>query len=175
MKRARASDDMVRIYVNRRASGRPVPGWEKAVYFLPATPDGLPAWVGWTAITESEAKQADPDDLVRRTRTPGQRWCDWCGPNTSVSDDIELQAYFTTIDDDDWPRLAIAMRQSQRQAAAEWRAAGTRLIAAVTRARRGPASPASNLFQKRGAGTRSLLKLLVPDRPTSGAKPAAKQ
>ena len=171
MRTGRASDDLVRIYVSRRASGRPVPGWEKAVYFLPPTPDGLPGWIGWTSITEAEAKSAPPDDLVRRRRTPGQRWCDWCGPNTSVSDDIELQAYFVTINDDEWPHLSIAVRRSQRQAVAAWRASGARLIAAATHDRRHLGSPTANLFQKRGTGTRSLLKLIVSDRATSGLKP----
>ncbi|WP_051228241.1 hypothetical protein [Pleomorphomonas oryzae] len=178
MKRARASrasDDMVRIYVNRRASGRPVPGWEKAVYFLPPTPDGLPGWIGWTTVTESEAKNSGRDDLVRRTQTPAQRWDDWLGPNMTVADDLEMQAFFATVPDDEWPRLAIAVRRSQRQAAAAWRAAGARLIAAATRNRRDPASPASNLFRERGTGRRSLLKLITPDRPTSGPKPAATQ
>ncbi|CAI9400160.1 hypothetical protein ANOBCDAF_00427 [Pleomorphomonas sp. T1.2MG-36] len=169
MKNARASDDMVRIYVGRRASGRPVPGWEKAVLFLPGN------WIGWTTITETEAKQADPDELVRCRRTPAQRWDDWLGPNMTVADDIELQAFFATVPDDEWPRLAIAVRRSQRQAAAAWHAAGARLIAAATRNRRGPASPASSLFRERGTGRRSLLKLITPDRSTSGPKPAATQ
>lgn len=164
-----ADDDMVRIYVSRRASGRPIPGWEKAVLFLDNN------WIAWTTITEAEAKNSAPDDLVRRRRTPSQPWCDWCGANTSVADDLEMQAYFATIDDDAWPRMSIAARRSQRQAAAEWRAAGARLIAAATRDRRGPASPASGLFRQRGAGTRSLLKLLAPDRPTSGPKPTAQK
>lgn len=165
----RATDDMVRIYVGRRASGRPVPGWEKAILYLD---DG---WVGWTTITESDAQNSGPDDLVRCRRTPSQPWCEWLGPNTCVANDIELQAYFATVADDEWPRLAIGVRHSQRQAAAEWRAVGAHLIAAVTRARSGTASRASNLFRERGTGRRSLLKLIAPDRPTSGAKPAAAQ
>ncbi|WP_284542375.1 hypothetical protein [Pleomorphomonas sp. T1.2MG-36] len=153
-----ASDDMVRIYVGRRASGRPVSGWERAVLFL----DG--GWVGWTTITESDAKNSAPDELVRCRRTPSQPWCDWCGSNMSVARDIELQAFFTTIDDDAWPRLAIAIRNSQKRTVTEWRAAGARLIAAATKDRRYPASPASRLFRARGIGTRSLLKLLSSDR-----------
>lgn len=165
MKNQRASDDFVRIYVSRRANGQTVSGWEKAVLFL----DG--GWVGWTTITESEAKHASDGDLIRCRRTPSQRWCEWLGPNTSVADDLELQAYFATIADDEWPRMAIAIRHSQRQAVAEWRAAGVRLIAAATRDRRGPASRASKMFLKRGSGPRSLLNLLaLKSQTTDGPK-----
>jgi hypothetical protein len=165
-KPAPATDDLVRIYVNRRASGRLVPGWERAVLFLP-TAAGKPGWIGWTTITEAEAKNSAPDDLVRCRRTPGQRWCNWLGPNMSVADDIELQAFFATVPDDEWPRLAIAVRRSQRQAAAAWHAAGARLIAAATSDRHHPASPAASLFRERGTGQRSLL--IASDRPTTNA------
>lgn len=148
-----ASDDAVLRYIERRAMDRRILGWEKAVLFL----DG--GWVGWTSVSESDAKATTADELVRRRRTPGQPWCPWLGPDVSVAADIELQAFFTVVPDDGWRRLATSIRRNPKIVVREWREIGARLLAAAAGAPspRQPRPQAPVLtFAARGPGRRSL-------------------
>lgn len=144
-----ADDDLVRLYVSRRAADQRATGWVKLAQRI----DG--DWAAWMSVSEAEARAAPLEDYAHRVRTLGQPWCEYLGPNTAVADDAELQAFFLTVDDDRWPRLSTAIHHDQRQAISDWREAGARLLAAA--AGRSHASPASSLFLERGTGRRSLI------------------
>jgi hypothetical protein len=136
----------------RRAIDRRVTGWVKLAQFVGD-------WAAWACVSEAEAKSAPADEFAHRIRTPGQPWCDWLGPDISVAADLVVQAYFATVPDDQWPRLATAIRRDQRKTVAEWREAGQRLLAAAAGApppRQPRPHPIALAFTTRGPGRRSL-------------------
>lgn len=147
-----ATVNSVLRYVSRRALDRRIMGWERVAIIL----DGgdKPAWVAWMTISEEEARQWDPPEHIRRIRTPAQPWCAWLGADTSVADDLPLQAFFATVPDDGWPRLAATIRYHQHRTVADWRATGERLLAATRGAPAAP-GPYAGAFSRRGTGRRS--------------------
>lgn len=149
-----ATVNSVLRYVSRRAYDRRVLEWKRVVVLLDGGGE-KPTWAAWTSITEEEARQWEPTKHVRRVRTPAQRWCPWLGADTSVADDLPLQAFFATVPDDEWPRLDAAIRYHQHRMVSDWRAAGGRLLAAVSGAPT-ELGPYTKAFSLRGTGRRSL-------------------
>lgn len=148
-----ATDDAVRLYVERRAMDRPVTEWVRLAQFVGDD------WAAWMWVSEVEAKSAPAEAFAHRIRTPGQPWCRWLGPDVSVAADLTLQSYFVTVPDDQWSKLATAIRRDQRKTVAEWRETGARLLAAAAGAPP-PHHPRQQapilMFRERGPGRRSL-------------------
>lgn len=148
-----ATDDAVARYVERRSMDRPLTGWVKLTQVIGND------WAAWQIVTEAEAKAAPADAYAHRVRTPGQPWCPWLGPDVSVAADLTLQSYFVTVPDDQWSKLATAIRRDQRKTVAEWRETGARLLAAAAGAPP-PHHPRQQapilMFRERGPGRRSL-------------------
>lgn len=111
---------VLRRYVIERASGR-TPRYEWAFYSA-----DLGAWIRTDEMTARRHAHR------QRIRIEGLPWCEVLGHQTSVADDMPLQMYFLTLDQDDWPRLAAVAREHPKRCLREWRASGARIIAAVS-------------------------------------------
>jgi len=144
---------ILRRYVIERASGQ-TPRAEWAYYAA-----DIGAWI---RADEASARHHEHYRRIRKARLP---WCDVLGHQTSVADDVALQIYFMTLDQDDWPRLAAAVRERPGRCLKEWTASGARIIAAVsdlatsdaTSAASGNDGPLAGWPPERGMGPRSLL------------------
>jgi len=140
---------VLRRYILERANGRS-PRHEWAYY----APD-LAAWIRTDGMT------ARRHEHHQRIRVEGRPWCHVLGHQTSVADDIPLQMYFLTLDQDDWPRLAAVAREYPKRCLREWQAAGRRIMAAVTPETAAPVpdtpGPLDGWPAARGKGQRSLL------------------
>jgi hypothetical protein len=140
---------ILRRYVTERASGR-TPRHEWAYY---ASDIGA-----WIRTDEASARRHEDH---RRIRKDGVPWCDVLGHRTDVRDDHALQVFFLTIDPDDWPRMASAIREHPRRCLRDWTTAGRRIIAAVTpdqtSAVSGTPGPLAGWPTARGTGQRSML------------------
>lgn len=112
----------------------------------------------WILADEATARRHEHH---RRIRMDGRPWCHVLGHRTDVADDEALQVYFLTIASDEWPRLAIAVMRAPTRCLRDWRASGSRIIAAVdaTAAPSGTTSsgPLSDWPKSRGTGPRSML------------------
>jgi hypothetical protein len=140
---------ILRRYVIERASGR-TPRAEWAFY----APD-LGAWIRTDEMT------ARRHEHHQRIRVEGQDWCDVMGHQTSVKNDTALQIYFMTLSGDDWPRLAAAVREHPTRCLRDWRASGTRIMAAVSPETAAPVpdtpGPLDGWPASRGEGQHSML------------------
>jgi hypothetical protein len=77
-------------------------------------------------------------------------------------DDEALQIHFLAVAPDEWPRLAIAVMRAPKRCLREWRASGSRIIAAVDPPGTSPSGtsspgPLSDWPKARGTGPRSML------------------
>lgn len=140
---------VLRRYVVERASGRtPRAEWS---YYAP----DLGAWV------RTDETMARRHEHHRRIRVEGRPWCNVLGHQTSVVDDMPLQVFFLTLDQDDWPRLAAVAREHPKRCLREWQAAGRRIMAAVAPETAAPVpdvpGPLDGWPEKRGEGQRSML------------------
>jgi hypothetical protein len=131
--------------VDRAAGRSPRPEWEYYSGDIGA----------WLRADENTARQHAHHRRVRKT---GDDWCVVMGRRTGVADDITLQMYFLTVRSDEWPRLALAVMRRPTRCLSEWRAVGSRIVAAVS-----PGVPASGRGplwkwpEERGIGARSML------------------
>jgi hypothetical protein len=137
---------VLRRYVIDRSAGRtPRQEWE---YYAP----DIGAWI------RADETTAYRHDHHRRIRVDGLPWCGVLGRRTDVADDLPLQTYFLTVPHDEWSRLAVEVAQRPKRCLMDWRAAGARIIAAVS-----GTSPPSELGplagwpDSRGTGPRSML------------------
>lgn len=135
----------LRRYVIDRAAGRtPHPEW---AYYAP----DIGAWL------YADGASARRHEHHRRVRIDGRPWCDVLGHRTDVRDDLQLQAYFLTIPEDDWHRLAIDVAQHPNRCLREWRAAGALILAAADPDVATSQGPLSDWPPSRGTGPRSML------------------
>lgn len=140
----------LRRYIIERANGR-TPRHEWAFYS-----SDLGAWIRTDEMT------ARRHEHHQRIRVEGLPWCDVLGHQTSVRNDEALQIYFLTIDDpEDWRRLEIAVRDHLKRCLRDWRASGTRIMAAVSPETAAPVpdtpGPLDGWPASRGEGQRSML------------------
>lgn len=143
------SPHLLRRYVIDRAAGRaPHAEWSYLSQDIGA----------WILADETSARQHEHH---RRVRKRGQSWCDVLGHCTVVRDDIDLQMYFATIAVDEWSRLAIDVMRRPSRCLRDWRASGSRIIAAVDPTAASPSGttsgPLSGWPPARGTGPRSML------------------
>jgi len=137
----------LRRYVIDKAAGRsPRHEWQ---YFDAS----MNAWY------RADEGRARSHEHFRRSRQDGHGWCDVLGHRTSVADDLELQAFFLTIAEDEWPRLATAVRRCAVRCLREWRASGARIIASVDPASSSPSGQGAlaGWPLKRGQARRSMM------------------
>jgi len=137
-----------RYVIDRAASRMPYAEWS----FL------SPDIGGWVLADQAAAKLHEHH---RRIRQDGRPWCEVMGHRTDVCNDEALQIYFLTIAPDEWSHLAFAVMRAPKRCLCKWRAAGTRLIAAVDPSAE-PSSgttsgPLSDWPKSRGTGPRSML------------------
>jgi hypothetical protein len=59
-------------------------------------------------------------------------WCPILGHHTDIRDDLTLQIYFLTVPEDDWSRMASAVRVRPKSCLKDWHAPGRRIIAAIS-------------------------------------------
>jgi hypothetical protein len=111
---------LLRRYVLERATGR-VPRREFARYDV-----DLGVWI------RCDEPVARDSEYWRRLRKPAHPWCDVLGCQTAIADDDALQAYFETIDPENWSSLAQAVRTNSSRCFRAWRDAGERILAAVS-------------------------------------------
>lgn len=139
----------LRRYVIDRAAGR-APRYEWAYY--------EPRLCAWICCDEGAAKRHEEQ---RRIRKDGLAWCPILGHRTDIRDDFTLQMYFLTVPQDDWSRMASAVRARPKRCLNDWRASGTRIIAAVSTelvaTASGTPGPLGGWPKERGTGQRSML------------------
>jgi hypothetical protein len=140
---------MLRRYVIDRAAGRS-PRQEWAYY-----ESRLGVWI------RCDKSVAERHEEQRRIRKDGLPWCPILGHCTDIRDDFDLQMHFLTVPQDDWPRMASTVRARPERCLKDWRASGTRIIAAVSIGPEAPVSgtpgPLAGWPNERGTGQRSML------------------
>lgn len=140
---------ILRRYVIAKASGR-TPRAEWAYY----APD-IGAWV---RADETSARSHEHHHRIRKAGLP---WCDALGHRTDIYDNLALQVYFLTVNLEDWPRHAAAVRKLPKRCLCDWTATGSRIIAAVMPDVAPVVSRSDGLLVRwpkgRGTGQRSLL------------------
>jgi hypothetical protein len=138
---------MLRRYVLERAAGR-IPRKEYARYDF-----DLGAWV---RCDEAVARDSEH---WRRLRKPATPWCPVLGPQTGIADDDSLQAFFVTVADDGWQRLAARVEKRPTACLREWRESGRRILDAVSLDHPRRVAPPGKLAWwpiERGTGRRGL-------------------
>lgn len=138
---------LLRRYVIDRAAGRVASEWSRYDEELGA----------WVRCTELAARSAEH---WRRLRRPGTLWCPVLGNRLKIAQDMALQAYFLTIPEDSWSRLANAVRSRPRHCLYRWRETGRRILNATAVHSSGEQSPPGKLTgwpRARGRGARSLI------------------
>lgn len=142
---------LLRRYVLERAAGR-VPAAEYAR--LEEMGEGIGAWIRCDRQTAQAARH------WRRLRRAGTLWCPVLGSRLDIAQDAALQAFFMTIPDDDWSRLAAAVRARPSDCLRRWQQAGRRILVAAAAVAMGNPPPPGRLAGwpgQRGTGPRSLL------------------
>ncbi|QDL99518.1 hypothetical protein FLL57_20355 [Rhodopseudomonas palustris] len=111
---------LLRRYVLERASER-FPCKEFARYDF-----NIGAWVRCDEAT------ARASEHWRRLRRSSAAWCPVLGSRTDVLTDDALQAFFLTISEDEWQRLATRVGKRPKACLRDWREAGRRILSAVS-------------------------------------------
>jgi len=138
---------LLRRYVFERTAGR-TPRKEFARYH-----SGIGAWIRCDETTARDSAH------WRRLRKLAAPWCPILGPQTSIADDDALQAYFATVPEDGWQRLAALVGKRPTTCLREWRESGRRILDAVSLDHPRRAAPPGKLAGwpiGRGTGRRSL-------------------
>lgn len=156
----------LRRYVVARASGREHAEWARA------EPHPALGFVAWTGCTEADANGRDDGKAFRRLRRPGQPWCQYLGADTTIAEDLPLQAYFDHhgADAHDWNRLRTEVSRNRVNALRTWRQKGREILARAHAQREGipvaatSMSAAAAVFLKPGTGTRDLIAKYVGKR-----------
>lgn len=141
---------LLRRYVIERAAGR-MPCKEYARYDF-----DIGAWVRCDEIAARESIH------WRRLRKPGAPWCPILGPLTDIDEDDDLQAFFETIPEDGWQRLAAGVGKRPTACLREWTESGRRILNAVSGNHPRNGAPHGKLVgwpTGRGTGRRSLFRV----------------
>jgi hypothetical protein len=141
---------LLRRYVLERAAGR-IPAAEYV-----RLEEVAPGVGGWIRCDEKTARESEH---WRRLRRPGALWCPVLGNRLGVAQDVALQAYFLTVPEDGWQRLANEVRRCPLECLRRWRDAGRRILAASVAQTSGALPPPGRLAgwpAQRGIGSRSL-------------------
>lgn len=142
---------LLRRYVLGRAAGR-IPAAE-----FVRLEEVAPGLGGWIKCDEKTAKESEH---WRRLRKPGALWCPVLGNHLGIAQDVALQAYFLTVSEDGWQRLANEVRRRPSGCLRRWRDAGRRILRASVAQTSGALPPPGRLAgwpARRGTGSRSLL------------------
>ncbi|MCX7321630.1 MAG: hypothetical protein NT113_19835 [Hyphomicrobiales bacterium] len=138
---------LLRRYVLERAAGR-FPRKEFARYDV-----DIGAWV------RCEEAVARASAHWRCLRQPSAPWCPVLGSRTGVYDDEALQAFFITIPEDEWQRLATRVGKRPKACLQDWRESGRRILDAVSNNHPASGALPGNLAgwpSTRGTGRRGL-------------------
>jgi hypothetical protein len=141
---------LLRRYVLERAAGR-TPAAEYV-----RLEEVAPGVGGWIRCDEKTARESEH---WRRLRRPGALWCPVLGNRLGIAQDVALQAYFLTVPEGGWQRLADEVRRRPSQCLRHWRDAGRRILAASAGTTTGRPPPQGRLAgwpAHRGTGSRSL-------------------
>jgi hypothetical protein len=150
----------LRRYVAARAAGRTHHEWARADHDL------MPGFTAWVGCSEVDADSRDDGKTFRRLRRPGMAWCSYLGADTSIAEDVELQAYFEhhAVESHDWNLLKTEVEDGREKALRQWRSRGRAILARAHAERHGDeVKPALNsalaAFLVRGTGRRSLKRV----------------
>jgi len=150
----------LRRYVAARAAGREHHEWARADH------DIMPGFIAWVGCSEVDADGRDDGKSFRRLRRSGMPWCSYLGADTSIAEDVELQAYFEhhAVEPHDWNLLKSEIEDGREKALRTWRSRGRAILARAHAERKGTdVKPALNsvlaAFLTRGTGKRSLKRV----------------